>query len=735
MRFFQKIYVFILFGACLLFLGIPVELGMENAVPQGFTIPKPVIRIGLCGDLKDIRIHSSSGMKIYEAGKGYALLAQDVDEVHVKGGSDKITKKFVILLGRAQDRKEAEIRAAGFRKTVTGMIRVTEDREGEAPRIFDITLGDFLTREEAKARLKVLQAAGLKDLWIRRVTIAEAGSRPLWILVGSELKPLSRESVVYFIPAEPQSYLAVNGRSYRGFLTMKGGPAGIVLVNVVHLEDYLKSVVPGELPPAQFTALEALKAQAVAARTYALKNVGQFDELGYDLLDTPRSQLYMGMSMEHPLSNQAVDETRGEVMMFRDSLINALYTSTCGGKTEDAENVFGGLSVPYLKSVECRREKQPLWLLETKTLVPFLSVDGRHAGLDIALLIGAGIVPPGATALDFHQDATPGEAVEWIRRTRRFIGIKDDRLATASGDIDFVSLARLFVAAFGWQERADELLLPGEVDFILKDLPHIESDDRRALAYCIQSSLFPASVKSGNPLRTVSRAELAVALSRIVRDSRDIFHSGTFRTAAKSSIEVVENGDRRTLALATHVPVLRTMDGQTTSVAKLTLLGGENIRWVERVGLVTYIEVLFPPNSNVLDRSSLFNHWQVRKTRQELDRQLDESCPVGRLIDLNVRSRGVSGRATELLVTGTNGETTIHGFQIREALGLRDTLFVIDRTYNEKGQVESFIFSGRGWGHGVGLCQVGAYGMALSGAKYRGILKKYYRGITFKHLY
>ena len=78
---------------------------------------------------------------------------------------------------------------------------------------------------------------------------------------------------------------------------------------------------------------------------------------------------------------------------------------------------------------------------------------------------------------------------------------------------------------------------------------------------------------------------------------------------------------------------------------------------------------------------------------------------------------------------------TVSGLQICSVLGLRDTLFVIDRSWDEDGRVEAFTFSGRGWGHGVGLCQVGAYGMAVGGARYRDILKKYYTGVSIAKIY
>ncbi len=735
MKTYRFRYFFILFVGFFFFGGTPVEFGTEGAFFHGYMIPKPVIRVGLGTNLKDIRIRSSSGMKIYEVNTGYRIINDDAAEAEIKGAGEKLTEKYVILLGHAKEREEADQLAAAYRARFGAGVTVADDHDDDAAGVFEVKLGDFLTRGDALAKVAEINAAGFKDVWIDREEIIEEPSRPLWMVVGNELKSLDRASALYFIPANAQSYLTFNGKSYRGFLVLSGTPRGIVVVNYVNLEDYLKSVVPGELSPGQFNAIEALKAQAVAARTYALKNMKQFDQFGYDLVDTPLSQLYVGMASESPLSTQAVEETKGEVVRYRGELINALYTSTCGGRTEDAEKVFAGRPVPYLKSVDCAYEKQKEWSIEAKTPVAPISVDGRNASLDVALLIGLGIVPLGAEPLDFRKDASFDEAVEWIKDARRLVGVRDRGFDPNSTALDFTSLARLLVEAFGWQKRIEELLLPGEVDFLLKDLPQVQGRDRGPMAYCFQSGLFPVSVRSGEPLRAVSRAELAMALARVVRDYKDFFKTGTFRSAGKGTIEVGQDFDRRTLALSNHVRLLRTIEGETTFATKLNLLGGENIRWLERDGQVAYLEVFHPPNSNVLDRSSRFNRWQVRMTRAELERLVNQWYAIGTLVDLDVKSRGDSGRVTDLELKGSASSATVHGFQIRAALGLRDTLFVIDRSFDEQGRVDQFTFSGRGWGHGVGLCQVGAYGMAVAGAKYPEILKKYYTGVKIEKIY
>jgi stage II sporulation protein D len=102
---------------------------------------------------------------------------------------------------------------------------------------------------------------------------------------------------------------------------------------------------------------------------------------------------------------------------------------------------------------------------------------------------------------------------------------------------------------------------------------------------------------------------------------------------------------------------------------------------------------------------------------------------------LTVQDRGESRRVTDLLIKGSGSTAVVRGFRIRNILGLRDTLFVIDREYDSQGKIKDFIFTGKGWGHGVGLCQVGSFGMARSGAGYKEILKKYYHGVKIDKVY
>ncbi|HTG17846.1 MAG TPA: SpoIID/LytB domain-containing protein, partial [Blastocatellia bacterium] len=177
--------------------------------------------------------------------------------------------------------------------------------------------------------------------------------------------PDERQASSSRVSAASDNRLAVRvgNNEYRGEIHLVINRRGrISVINAVSMEDYLLGVVPMELPPGPYPAIEALKAQAVAARTYALANRNQHGDDGFDLYDDARSQVYAGLTGERALSNRAVEETRGMVAVFVDqaghaSPIQALYTANCGGRTENNEAVFGGAPLPYLRGVACAPDR------------------------------------------------------------------------------------------------------------------------------------------------------------------------------------------------------------------------------------------------------------------------------------------------------------------------------------------------------------------------------------------
>jgi len=134
------------------------------------------------------------------------------------------------------------------------------------------------------------------------------------------------------------------------------------------------------------------------------------------------------------------------------------------------------------------------------------------------------------------------------------------------------------------------------------------------------------------------------------------------------------------------------------------------------------------------DRYSRLALWQVHKTKQDIETAF-RPLNIGETKGIRVVERGPSERPISTEITGTRGRATVRALRLRTLLGLRDSLFYFDEERNAQGDLIGITFFGSGWGHGVGMCQVGAYGMALDGATYEQILKTYYTGIDLKKMY
>jgi stage II sporulation protein D (peptidoglycan lytic transglycosylase) len=162
-------------------------------------------------------------------------------------------------------------------------------------------------------------------------------------------------------PADSGSPVRLGGRDYRGTAMLSTVPAGVMAVNLVGLEDYLRGVVGAEMGKRTDQDLAALRAQAVVSRTVAMRRAGQWRVRGYDLLATVADQAYAGVGFETPVSDQAVQETAGQVLTFDGRLIDAFFHSTCGGRTADGTEVYAGADRPYLRSIRDQDEAGRAW--------------------------------------------------------------------------------------------------------------------------------------------------------------------------------------------------------------------------------------------------------------------------------------------------------------------------------------------------------------------------------------
>ncbi len=712
--------------------GQPKEFGEENLFFQGFPIAKPVIRIALGLNVEDILIRSSSGMKIYQVSGAYKLLAEDAAEAHVQGRQDRLSEKFLVQTGQFRKREDADVAVKSLRQKISQRVLVTQDGESGADGAFQVRAGDFLTRGDALAFIKKINALGVREAWIIREEVFAAENHPRWVTVNDQLINLSADSSLYFIPSTTECYLSYGGRNYRGIFVLRGSRKGLILVNILNLEEYLKGVLPGELPPSYFNEIEAQKAQAIAARTYALKNLGQFSDLGFDLLATPASQVYLGLSAESPLSSRAVEETRGEVAVYGGKLINALYMSTCGGATEDVDAMFEGAPMPYLKSTECVDERDAAWTVKSPLIFPPVLVNGRAVSQNLAYLAALDVLPIESAAASWNESAETAEVQSWAGRAAALLGKKADKAGSEAALLDFPSLARLLAEDFDWKDRVDNLMLKTEADHVLDGATGLKPEERGPLAYFIVSGIYPASENLTDRNRRPTKAEAAYYLYKVLSAYKDFSGQGTIHGLKEGRLTVHADGGDKEYELTSSLLLFRELEGSAAPTSSLDLEAGDIVKWVEREGKVRFLQIVSAPVGNVLDYTSQFHRWQTRISRDDLETRLNQYYPIGRLIDIVPGKRGASRRVLEMTIVGQESQIQVRGLKIRQVLNLRDNLFVVDRQLAPDGRVAVFVFSGKGWGHGVGLCQVGAFRMAQKGASYEEILKKYYRGISLQ---
>jgi stage II sporulation protein D len=174
------------------------------------------------------------------------------------------------------------------------------------------------------------------------------------------------------------SAVYVNGKPYRGVAETTPGENGVLVVNELPLEEYLVGLINCEISSAW--PIEAVKAQAVIARTYALNRKRSRGTSFYHLESSVIDQVYDGCEIEDSRARRAVSDTAGEVLSYHGAVIEAFYHSNCGGRTEASENVWGK-RLPYLAGVDCTYcLTSPSSAWELKIALPELEEKLKAAG-------------------------------------------------------------------------------------------------------------------------------------------------------------------------------------------------------------------------------------------------------------------------------------------------------------------------------------------------------------------
>lgn len=743
--------------------------------------PEPKIRVALATDARSATV-STNGRLMNASDFGQNLVALDVARVRLEprllSPPPPVNPEnaYRVAVGGAASREEAEQKSREIKDTIGEDSLITLDAETKT---WGLIVENNFSRLEAEALEAQLNDAGYDarvfqsgiansshasdkgpaDTPVQPNRAASSGSnlrlatratkfpsREVVGFSGTARSFSSSAPVVLTSDDEAKTPVRFNERPYRGRIEVFTNTRGsLTVVNELGLEDYVRGVVANELSPGGYPALEALKAQAIAARTYALRNRGQFMAQGFDLLPTIRSQVYRGLKSEHPLSNRAVDETRGIIATYNGEPINALYTSTCGGRTEDAGNIFNH-PVPYLLGHECSVEGTPSFapFIIKSTREPANLHDERNLPLarDAALLTinSFGSLPSELSDSWLTSSAQVAEVRFWLASVAR-MSRQTAPVVTDEVNRPAAFATALNAAVFG-ESRGDTLFNNADVEYYLplRDVADVPSANRPDVALLVRDgylSVFPDATL--RPREPMSRARVLHTIASLL-DARFLFQlqRATARPTTGGALVVRSTkGKDQPVKIRPDAFLFRQIGEGVFPVASVALVGGESVTFhVNAGGEIDYLEVRPALNGASAERFSPFTNWSTELSLGQVQARLARAARgIGPITDLRVAARGISRRAIDLEVVGAQGIGHVRGGRIRSALGLREQLFVIDRKYDSAGRITSFVFTGRGWGHGVGMCQVGAYGLARQGLGYAAILKTYYSGIELTNLY
>ncbi len=553
----------------------------------------------------------------------------------------------------------------------------------------------------------------------------------------------SLKSIAFGSTSERSIPVRLNGKAYRGRIEVFVNSRGtLTAVNVVSLEDYLLGVVPEEL---SLPSLEAQKAQAVAARTYAIANANGFGSQGFDLLPTIRSQVYGGVSAESSMGTQAVMQTRGIVATYKGKPINAYYTSTCGGRTENSENIFD-VAEPYLRGVECslegRRHFEP-FLIKTVRMPAKLRDEQNLELVRLMSLLavnGFQLSTPQMSDDWFEDAPTQSELSNWLNQLavkfgKTFPNVNKDSAKPAE-------LARILAQMVYGDAFADTILSEADINYQLAfdDAAEIPPTRRADIALLMRDGYFSVYPDlTLKPQKAFSRAKMLRLVEQIYRKKKwmPALQSGTTQSSENGSLVIKSGKTNRQLTVRPDVFLLRQFGDKFYPVKETALIGGETVNFqTDGSGAVIYLEIEPATATATAEKASPFTLWNVNLASSAVQSRLSRYVRgIGTLYNVNIKQRGFSRRPIELEIIGSNGVKTLKGGKIRSALRLKEQLFALNKRYDSSGKVISYSFTGRGWGHGVGMCQYGAYGLGKMGLKYDNILKHYYTGIDLTKAY
>lgn len=658
-----------------------------------------VLRVGLATDLARATLPCCDRRVVLRVGGEEWPLDRPITVEPAAGVAGTVVYRLQV----AALKDEAQARALAARLA----LRTEEPAEA----VFDadtdlyrVRVGRFENRAEAETGIGRLTGLGIDQAWV----VAEGGALESPALVARRGDEAVRVEGRWLEVRAPADVGVPWGTSrYRGTLAFFLNARGrLNAINEIELEDYLRGVVPKEMGPELYDRIEAIKAQTVAARTYTLRHLGEFTDEGYDICSTPRCQVYGGMLVEHPVSDQAIRETDGQVVLFGGEPAQTFYSATCGGHTENVEVVFPAKTGAYLRGVPCLEAGATTLRGDLDLAGPFPGVLARH------------LLPP-----------TAGEPARSLSARLEHLAL----LAGLSVPADRLrSLERrevLRYVASVFDVVLDRRLLGTGTERLLREPP----DDWRRRDFRLATHLrvgdyFEAPER---PLDAAEVDDLLVELALylgVLGEERGYFlevHDGRLR--------IRRGGEHIERSLGGGFATFRNRGGRLVA-SPLDLMAGDRLRlyWHGEHLLALVQPVDAPPVD--FGKRAPKQQWTVWKSAEDLRRSVQKRYPGFSFVDFEILERGVSGRVGRMVLVGADGQRiVVEGLAIRWTLDVWDTLFWAEKVEGTHG-VAGWRFRGRGWGHGVGMGQAGAFGMAVRGATYREILEHYYTGVRLGRL-
>ena len=683
------------------------------------TIAEPRIRVGLLSDQSTVSFPRTTD--------GYYLVSDS--------GPALLKRGFTATapLANAPVRYAVQVSAISDQSSANALVeRLRTDTGLRADTVFDVAngqyrvlAGDFETSEAATpARANLTERGYGKDLLVVRRPSDQPFERRIEIVDDEGDRYTMTGPSLTIVPATAET-IVIDKQPYRSSAELFINARGLLnVINELNFEEYLYGVVPAEMGPSIYDEVEALKAQAVAARTYAFRNLGQFRSEGYDICPGPACQAYKGFAAEHELSTRAVRETTGLVLTMNGKAVDTLYTSTCGGETSDVSTMFPGRNDPHLKRVRCvELDMLSLAGRADSGLLTEQQVDARL----FAALTGVPMTGNSWSAREVERAAVA--AMTLAGRTER-----NQPLPASSrrGDV-----LEYLAAVMGLDHAGRTLTMPEDRRYFFPQSGNVDAVPFLVASFLTKYGMSPTQYIDRISLaQPMPREELYALLLSWVREHTVLTNAeGKIHRLDGRRVTLKQKGEVTSHTLPAGIPIFRRLGDRLQEYANVPVLVGDRMTLIlspQKTPVAAIVLANYDGAS--FDRTSNFANWTRSYRADDLVPTINRRQPLTQLVDLRPVRIDASQRVAEMEFTVEGGRKfTLSGLPVRWSLNVPDNLFVFDKTRDADG-VDRYTFYGKGWGHGTGMCQVGAYGAAFRGWTFDRILRHYYTGVELMQM-